>query len=53
MNVILKVILMKSITKCVIYLINLTRKFISRKIFKYIKSLLVISMKNVDDVLHI
>jgi hypothetical protein len=38
---------------CVIYFINLTRKFIWRKRFKYIRSLLLICMKIMYDVLHI
>ncbi len=37
----------------VIYFINLTRKFMRRKRFKYIGSLLVICMKIVYDVLYI
>jgi hypothetical protein len=51
MNVILMVILMKSIATCVIYFINFTRKFIWKKKFKYINSLLVFYTKIVYDVL--
>jgi hypothetical protein len=44
---------MDLIATCVIYFIILTRKFIQRMRFKYIRSLLVICMKIVYDVLYI
>ncbi len=51
MSVILKVILMKSIATCVIYFIKFIRKFIRKKKFKYIMSLLVFYTKIEYDVL--
>jgi hypothetical protein len=50
-SVILKVILMKSIATCVIYFIKFIRKFIRKKKFKYIMSLLVFYTKIEYDVL--